>query len=312
MPVKEYRSWRSGSTHGNGNAAESPESMAGQSAGVDTTIKRVVELITTITGYAAVLSALMLYFGYARTRIFYEYFGIPVGALHFSTTDYLLRSPDTFFRPVIWATVALAVISALSLAAGHVEAEMSAKWRVTFRCTLGIVTALAAIYALSALSFVTASQNSTLKLSAPIALAFSGALLIIQYQMYRSRAGLKPPIATVAIAVLLITGAAFWATSIYAQKVGSESAQSIAHTPHALPEVVILSKKDLPFSGGIPIQSAKSDSQQPWRSMFTGYRVLIYASDRWFLVRTDWNEKAPTVILPDGDESIQVKLLPKG
>jgi hypothetical protein len=56
-----------------------------------------------------VLSALLLYFGYARTSTYFSYYGVPLEVLGLSPTDYLLSSPDSLFKPFVAATMAALV-----------------------------------------------------------------------------------------------------------------------------------------------------------------------------------------------------------
>src|SRR5829696_1227867 len=85
-----------------------------QSAGiVGTTGKPGFSLRGTLEGMALVLApgtlltALAYYFGWVRTDALYAYFGIDVGHLGLSTTDYILRSVEPLWLP---ASVMLLII----------------------------------------------------------------------------------------------------------------------------------------------------------------------------------------------------------
>ncbi|WP_204325447.1 hypothetical protein, partial [Stenotrophomonas maltophilia] len=47
-----------------------------------------------------VLTALLYFYGYVSLKAYYSYFGISLSVLDLSTTDYLVRTPDTLFRPL--------------------------------------------------------------------------------------------------------------------------------------------------------------------------------------------------------------------
>src|SRR5215471_6472571 len=62
-------------------------------------------LTTGIVGFAAqtvVLTAVLFYFGWARARASYAYFGVDVSVLNFSVSDYVLRSVNSVF-PILMA-----------------------------------------------------------------------------------------------------------------------------------------------------------------------------------------------------------------
>ena len=142
---------------------------------------------------------------------------------------------------------------------------------------------------------------------AAISLGLSGALVVAQYRMYRLNKSFRPPVIVVVIGLLLTTAAAFWWVSIYAQTVGKETAESIAHSS-ALPLAIVYSKNDLRILGHEPLEASALAEQPSWPFKYTGYKVLSYANDRWFLIPKNWEPSSPTVILPD-DGSVRIELL---
>ena len=54
-----------------------------------------------IVGQTALLTALLLYFGWARTKTTYGYFGIDVSLLDLSTTDFVLNSVNSAYNPLL-------------------------------------------------------------------------------------------------------------------------------------------------------------------------------------------------------------------
>ena len=74
----------------------------------------VVEFASRVLAPAGVLTAMLFYFGYVREQALFAYFGVDLGSLGFTTTDYLVRSTGTVFVPV--ATLLVAAVAAV---AGH-------------------------------------------------------------------------------------------------------------------------------------------------------------------------------------------------
>jgi hypothetical protein len=261
-------------------------------------VKRILEIVTAVGGYTAVLSALTLYFGYLRTRTLFGYFGVPLGVLQLSTTDYLLRAPDVFFRPVAWSTLGLAMLVMLSVAVEIIDRKEARRLSLVTRGVLGLATALSILLGILGLvGKMSVSVSAT-------SLVLGGALIVIQYRLYRR---IRPPVIVPVIGLIIITAAAFWWVSVYAVEVGKRSAGSIAHSNDLLPDTIIYSKNDLQLLGREEVKPT-SGQPQPWAFKFTGYKVLFYANDRWFLIRREWKPELPTVMVPD-DDSVRIELL---
>jgi len=62
----------------------------------------------SIASQTVILTAVLFYFGWARVRATYAYFGVDVSVLNFSVADYVLRSVSTAF-PMLLAIGALAL-----------------------------------------------------------------------------------------------------------------------------------------------------------------------------------------------------------
>src|SRR3954454_17851304 len=58
-------------------------------------------LATGVFGQTALLTALLVFFGWARTQATFAYFGVDLGLLDFSTTDYVLRSVNSAYDPLL-------------------------------------------------------------------------------------------------------------------------------------------------------------------------------------------------------------------
>ena len=265
-------------------------------------LKRLLDIVSTVGGYTAVLTALMLYFGYLRTRELFGYFGVPLGVLQLSTTDYLLRVPDVFFRPVVWSTLGLALLVLLSAGVEVIDRKGSKIFSTAVKTVLALATALA--IALGILGLVV---NIDARVCA-VSLVVGGALIVIQYRFYRRNGVIRPFVIVPLIGSLFATAAAFWWVSVYAVDVGKQSAASIAYSQTALSDAVICSRTDLQ----LPTHQEGQPSPGEPKSCafrFSGYRVLFYANARWFLIQKvkDWNPESPTVILRD-DDSVHVEL----
>jgi len=67
------------------------------------------------------------------------------------------------------------------------------------------------------------------------------------------------------------------------------------------------SKTDLGIAGIQDPNSQRRAVTQSWPFTNSGYKVLAYANNRWFLIQQQWQPGTPTIILPDSD-SVRVEV----
>jgi len=88
-------------------------------------------LATIVASQTALLTAVLFYFGWARTSTTFAYFGVDVSLLGFSTSDYLLRSVNSAFRPLLFVGLAGVVGTAIQqwlVAALEDDGDGSRRW----------------------------------------------------------------------------------------------------------------------------------------------------------------------------------------
>lgn len=265
-------------------------------------VKYLVEIATAIAGSGVVLSALMFYFGWVRTRVLFDFFGVPVSILDYSSTDYILRSAEVFFKPAVWAVLTLCVLTALAVGVHVAESHASApSWRPLVRGVI-VLTTLGCVIA----GMLGLTRRMQPQLSA-VLLCVGGVLIILLYLLYRAHSLTPPPVMMLIIGVLLTLAAAFWAVSIYAANIGTAVAADIAAGRLTRPHVVVYSTTDLGIAGA---QAAQCQADgKTCRYTYTGYRLLAYTNHRWILIRHPWSAGTPTVILSDND-TVRIELTP--
>jgi hypothetical protein len=96
-----------------------------------TPVGKHLETLASVGGLAGLLGALLYYFGWARTSATFAYFGVGVETLNLSFQDYLLRSVQAAYWPLI-------VVGLLGLAALSVHGLIARSRAVP---TIGVVLA---------------------------------------------------------------------------------------------------------------------------------------------------------------------------
>ena len=289
-------------TSSNPVVRESTENQAEQPNDGAFPVKALLETLGAFAGASALLSALLLFFGWVRTRVLYVYFGVPVDILKFGTTDYVLRSADVFFKPVIWSILALAGLVGLLVCAGFLD-RRTTKWSLRLLLR-GALAAAAAVGVIIGAGGLAGGADPTF---AAVSMCISGALIVGQYVFYRRATDLRPPGITIVIGLVLSIAAMFWAVSIYANDIGKSLAQEVAAGWLPRPAATVYSKTDLGIAGIQEPNSQRHAVTQSWPFTYSGYKVLAYANNRWFLIQQQWRPGTPTIILPDSD-SVRVEV----
>jgi len=265
----------------------------------------VVAPTTLVTG-------LLFYFGFARTRAQGAYFGIDTSVLGFSSQDYLLRSVDTTFWPV-------SMILLLSLGAGLVHSAAN-RWIVTSRAPgralrLGMALSAAGLVLFGfgllnilwrpvvsadrvflvpmtlVLGVASASYGAYLAARARWAMAASPSRAIHHWPS-RFQVGV--------LATLVILGL-FWTVGDYADGVGRQRARALAGNLSALPSVVVYTRSPLFLDGpGVEEKALGRGRERLYR--YSGLRLLIHAQDKYFLLPDGWTpQSGEAIVLPDAE-----------
>ena len=278
-----------------------------------------VDFITRVVAPASLLTAILYYFGYLREHALFAYFGVDLGSLGFSTTDYLVRSAGTIFLPI--ATVLVCGI--LAVAAHHllslVMNRANGKW--TRVACIGIGVAAIVLLTIGVLGLQQRTDINLPPLMAPITLGI-GALLL-EYTVHtaviyvpmskqlQDALGRTRNLRRILIGALLLVSA-FWTTAIVAQQRGDAVAQAFEVSLPVQPRAVVYSHERLEITGpGVQeFHLAGADAAFIYR--YDGLRPLIHSGGHWFLLPAGWTHSngATVVILPDTAPGIRVDLAP--
>lgn len=301
-----------------------PDADVGPAAATPTassSVGSVVARFGRILAPIGVMTAILFYFGYVRQRAFYQYFGLDLGTLRFSTADFLVGSAQVAFLPL-----ASALLAALLMVVAHHALMLglrrgSAAWsKATVLTFAGLGLAMFAI-AVAGLGDVAAFRSGYAALIPPIALCL-GALLTA-YSVYLGDRYLALPAEvregldttrtlglSILTAVLLV--GAFWATATFAEYRGTVAARAIELSLPVEPQAVIYSKQRLYITGpGVHLAELES-TNAAYSYRYTGLRLLVHANERWFLLPAGWShvDGSTVIILPDTAADIRVDLAP--
>jgi len=299
-------------TSGRGGPPASPD-------GGGRSVERWLGLATTVVAPVTVVSALLLYFGYASTRAMYEFFGIDVDAVGLSTQDFLMRSPRPLFVPLV-GLLLLGMLGlwlhgwVVSQAAdpdhGRARLRRPARWLVTAG---GLVLAAGIVLMLS--YPVRAVRDwHVYDLVVPLCLTVGTVLLVYGRHVasistddpdasrdVRSRSSRS--LATV-LAVGVVAAGVFWATSTLAQWSGRGQAEILAARLHELPSVILDTRERLYVQNSVIDESVlEFEEGQTFRYRYRQLRLLLVkGGEAMFLVPAQWSTSGTTLVVPMNDE----------
>ncbi|MGH3771334.1 MAG: hypothetical protein ACRDRW_08060 [Pseudonocardiaceae bacterium] len=253
---------------------------------------------------ATAITALLVYFGWARASAIYSVFGIDHRVLGFSVQDYLFDSVADTFEPA--TLLLLAILVAVPAHLGLVRVMAKPRWRK--RTVLPLVatgTALTVVGLLGFLGVVTYPVTWPL---VPLSLGLGVLLIGYSVALWRGPSGAElGPLggSEVIDVVTRVTFAAFltltllWSVAIYAQNNGFDDGEKIAQQPASLPGVVVFSPHPLFLQDAGVRETVLIGDQGSRYYRYDRLRLLVRANGRYILLPVNWRPGTRAVVLPD-------------
>jgi uncharacterized membrane protein YbaN (DUF454 family) len=192
-------------------------------------LERIVKLTASIVAPVTVLTALLFYFGFARTNALYSWFGIDASTLGFSTQDYLVRSVEAVYVPAgTLILVILFLLWAHSVVSLRIGDRPRKPWLFILVFILGFTGLLLFGRGIAGILLPSLSNNDFL--ITPLCLGLG--TLLVAYALHVQRRLQKPhrnPASdqaalskgvNSALVILLVLLSVFWMTTNYAKAYG--------------------------------------------------------------------------------------------
>lgn len=292
--------------------AGGPSGAAGLSA---------ARVLTAVVPPVTLVTALLFYFGWTRTYTQARFLGADASVFGYSTQDYLLRSVDSLYFPLIVLT-GLGLLALLGhrlvvdrLASSPDRADGALRKAGTALVVTGaVLLAYGVLY--SAVLFRLGTR--VLDLTGPLAVGL-GVLLAGYGAWVRRRStghqtgvlasNQAPWLAPVAAGLLLALSALslFWAVGNYARWRGQDLAEAVVATYQLRPGVVVYAPQRLALSGGGVVEDELPGSDLAYRFRYSGMRLLDRVGSTYFLLPEDWGDSPRLILLP-ADADLRVEL----
>lgn len=275
------------------------------------------EIAVLLGAPAIALAALLYYFGWARSAAMAEFLGFDEDVLGYTTKEYLLRSVDTLYRPM------LAIVAVL-LAARMLHPHLLVRLRRHRRAAARLSWVLRCAWFLVPAAVWTAAFRwpgrwplwwpllLPCALTAGVLVSAYGVLLSRQLGTHRRATGMgvRPWSLSVVLTASAVVLCLFWTLGAYAQADGRGTALRMVRELPTRTAVVVFSAQDLRVTTdqGVTVDTlAGRDS--PYRFRYAGLRLLRRADNRLFLLPDRWSWDRPRLIVVREDPGIRVEYL---
>ncbi|MDQ4039894.1 MAG: hypothetical protein M3313_16485 [Actinomycetota bacterium] len=267
-----------------------------------------VESVSTVIAPLTVVTALLLYVGWVRTRAFFSYFGVSPALVGYSPQDYVLFSAEVSFGAVLLLAFAGVVLLGLDRLVTIVIERVSGRLMGGQWVRWGLAGLGASLVLIGLGGATTEAAIAVVPPIAGAGLLALGAVLFLRFGAESpSQQGILRPGTTVLSVVVLVL-ACFWAATIYARALGVGAAVAIDGDVRRLPVATVYSGEPLDLPGTNVTATRVLGEDQRWNYRYTGAGVLTYSNERWFLIPepASGGYRSSVVVLRDS-ESIRVE-----
>jgi hypothetical protein len=265
-----------------------------------------MKFITSIGSPIALGTALLFYFGLVRSQAQAKAFGADASVFAMSTQDYVLRSINVLFFPLILLLLVGLLVHRLDRT---LRTRPLAPWLVTAAQALKFSWALFLI--LGIVLYAVAGSFGDVTLPFWVALAILGPVYGTLLRRLASNDRERFSRLTVALLVALVTVTLFWQTERLASLGGEALAQDIQdNMGDRLESIELFSTKDLHIAGPGVRATTFTDANSAYRYQYSGLYLLQRSGDKYFLLTAGWDTgNGRLIVLPD-NPSIRVEFGP--
>jgi hypothetical protein len=271
--------------------------------------------LAQLLGPTTLLTALLYYYGYVSLKAYYAYFGITLTVVDPSPADYIVRSPDTLFRPVATLMGILVIAYLAHRAFAALCPRIGTIWLRRIAVVLLGLTIVLAVIGVSGLYADPRGLLSPLSLTA--------AALLLEYTLWVLLTFADPTPAAKAfleggvllrrgLVVAVVIVGAFWTVSLLAQDRGRSNAELTEISLPIQPQAIVYSTVALELHGPGVNEVRLGSEHGSFTYRYSGLHTLLFANDRWFLLPHEWSagSGATVFILRDDPSKIRIDVGP--
>jgi len=272
---------------------------------------RVLRLVGTVVAPTTLLTGLLFYFGQMYVAGYCRYFGVNFTTLDLSVQDYLIRSVEGIFLPlVLAAATALLVLWLVRVVVQVLDGPTRER---LLRTALPVVAA--AGFALIVLAGIALVVGGTVGGTAPelgglsLTVGVVAVTVAVPRLLARRRAAGVPAALPAEVAVAEWTAAfvlasvgLFWAVGSYATGIGTGRAQEMAAALPAWPDAVLYSERNLALHGPGIAETTCAGKDSSYRYRYDGLKLVLQSGGQYFFLPAGWTPTdGAALVLPRAD-----------
>lgn len=282
-------------------------------------LQQLLKIIGSIVAPATLITSLMFYFGWNHARWYYAYIRVDLSLLGLTTQDYLMRSVDALFFPLIVIGVGVVIAIRLlvpahnRLVSRHPSALATTFW--TTGC-LGLILGIVGIAGM-------VRQETDWHFAILPLCLFSGVLLIAYASQLHRYSGASPGSAgrarqklfvllEAAAVLLLAVLSMFWFASDYAAAVGKGRVRDDISQLAGAPEAVVFSRQSLSISAPGVREVSCVNTEAAYRYRYEGLSLMPTSSDVYVFLPRAWTPTQGVAIILPKTDSLRIELRPAG
>ena len=290
-------------------AARSPRASP-PSAATPSARSTFVSVIAAIGPPITILTALLYYFGWTRTSAQASAMGLDVSLFGYSPQDYIIRSVNALYTPLVGALVAslLWLVIDRWLAALIKRAGKDGAWVARFTI---IPIGIGILVAVGTLVFLIVEGRAVLftpyLIAAGVLLAAWGVRLHRKIVAADGQTiSIEQRATETTLVLALVTLLLFWGSADVAQGLGRRLALTYEGTVTELPRSAVYSSERLAI--GVPnVHEEQIGTPESPEYRYTGLRLLVLSGGRFFFLHDGWNLATGTVIILPDDNKVRME-----
>ncbi|GAA0943777.1 hypothetical protein Vau01_030270 [Virgisporangium aurantiacum] len=231
--------------------------------------------ISSIASPIAVVTALLVYYGWVRMNVQAEDLGYDVSVIDMSIQDYVLKTVNVLYIPLV-----LVCVLALAIHALHrwiVRRDKQLLRRLATALKYSFVGWVGLAVALMAGGMPMGGSELPIGITLSLMCALYGSVLVPPQDTSRR-------VRVLLLALLALV--AFWDSERLARVMGHAYAESILADPSQLVGVIVHSEKDLSIDGVTPTRIDSPEAAYHFR--YEDLHLLQRSGDRFLVVTDEW------------------------
>jgi hypothetical protein len=255
-------------------------------------VPQLVKFLTEIASLLATASALLFYFGFIRSQAQARAFGADTSIFGMSTQDFVLRSADVIFLPVLalllLILLALFLHRRLTAVPDASDGERTRRSRRIRRVAafLRLIWLMPIVVGIPLL--VLRPAAGTFALPFLFAVAVGGGWYLATLRRYLPGSAAVPSSVTYVMAALMVISL-FWMTERVARVGGEARADGIKdNMASVLQGVTVYSADRLQLAGEGIVERRLDDPEAAYRFRYDGFYLLQRSGGYYFLLTDGW------------------------